>query len=485
MGNTVLGGFGQLVGQFLPAYTKQPAPGPIMAGVFQGAGNWRLDFLEQGVLVNCSMLSPNQEFYTVQFRNGQTLVVIDTTPKPLVLTLTADGNLVGPGPIEIDGVVPGGYSKGTSNAMYKDDFGNKYDASGNKAIETAGYTTFAPKRTTCSAQNLSSKGAGVGVETMGRNLLNMAFGAGNDAPVSPGLRMRGTYAAKTGFSLEFYPESVILSCGEPARAYPYQIVANGSRSAIKVENPEHPLLVNLRADGTLDPGGGSYLVHGRRITGKDANGDFSFAPLEATCDLGLLAPGPVPSAPTNAVTTTAAAGSASAAGAGTLTAPSARSAGSGAQISVPGAPAGNAVLAVASGLRNSANTPNPLATGLFVLMRDTMANLFSKAGIQVRQGQKAQLVQYNACSQRTPDCQKMAQAFHGNVAAAARPDVSGKATFAGVPPGTYYVVASATYNKQKIYWELKVDLKAGANAATLDERNGSLLYPGTLASQPQ
>jgi len=225
-----------------------------MAGVFQGAGNWRLDFITDGVLVNCSFLSPNQETYSVQFKNGQALVVVNTTPKPLVLTLTAAGNLVAPGPVEIDGVIATGYHEGPTNAMYKDVAGNLYDSNGNKAFQGAGYSTFSPKRTTCPALNLSTKGASVGIETMQTDVLKMAFGGDKGPPTPPGLRMRGVYNAKTGFSVEFYPESAIVACGEPARAYPYEVVANGSRTAVKIEDPSHPLLLNFEAGGALDPG---------------------------------------------------------------------------------------------------------------------------------------------------------------------------------------------------------------------------------------
>jgi hypothetical protein len=68
-GNQLLGAFGQMLGQATqmlgvntPAETK-PTAGPNMAGVFVGAGGWRLDFIDEGVLVNCSSLSPNQEAY--------------------------------------------------------------------------------------------------------------------------------------------------------------------------------------------------------------------------------------------------------------------------------------------------------------------------------------------------------------------------------------------------------------------------------------
>ncbi len=49
-------------------------------------------------LVNCAFLAPNQEGYSVEFKNGSILIVIATTPKPLVLTLREDGTIVGPGP---------------------------------------------------------------------------------------------------------------------------------------------------------------------------------------------------------------------------------------------------------------------------------------------------------------------------------------------------------------------------------------------------
>ena len=112
-GNSLLGAFGQMVSQVLPSAAKEPAPGPEIAGVFEGAGNWRLDFIDGGVLVNCAFLSPDQHSYSFDFKNNRAAIVIDTTPKPLVLTLGADGTtMTGPGPVQIDGVVATGYDSG-------------------------------------------------------------------------------------------------------------------------------------------------------------------------------------------------------------------------------------------------------------------------------------------------------------------------------------------------------------------------------------
>ena len=86
-GNSLLGAFSQIVSQVLPSAAKEPAPGPDMAGVYEGAGSWRLDFIDGGVLVNCAFLAPDQHNYTFDFKNNRASIVIDTTPKPLVLTL--------------------------------------------------------------------------------------------------------------------------------------------------------------------------------------------------------------------------------------------------------------------------------------------------------------------------------------------------------------------------------------------------------------
>ncbi|MGB8846226.1 MAG: hypothetical protein WCC73_11140, partial [Terracidiphilus sp.] len=177
MGNGLLGAFTQMISQVLPGGDKKPEPpGPNMAGVFQGAGYWRLDFIDEGVLVNCADLAPNQESYTLDLKGGHATLTIDTTPRPLVLAVHGDGTVIGPpGPVTINGVIAAGYVSGAAGtgATQKDQYGNLYDAAGNRVAGNAnnGYTRFAPKRVTCPAINLTSKGAGVGVQTMETDLL--------------------------------------------------------------------------------------------------------------------------------------------------------------------------------------------------------------------------------------------------------------------------------------------------------------------------
>jgi len=335
-GNALLGGFNQMLTSMQPAAGGSSAPpaGPVMAGVFVGAGNWRLDFVDGGVLVNCSFLAPNEETYSLKFEGNRTALLINTKPKPLSLTFRADGTIVGPPePVTIDGVVPSGSTGGSYTPGHEETQtytstermstyqvpqnspdvqgvqsagGGMYDVTTKHTTSTyvpgqsqAGATTFAPRRTTCPAVNLSTKGASVGIQTMQTDLLKTAFGGDKGPPTPTGIRMQGIYAAPTGFSIQFFPESVILGCGpDAARAYPYSVVAGTSGAVIRIEAPDHPLALAIRPDNTLDPGSAApYQVHGRFMIGQNGNGNYAFLPNEQTCGLGVLAPSA--SIPTN------------------------------------------------------------------------------------------------------------------------------------------------------------------------------------------
>ncbi|HTB96976.1 MAG TPA: hypothetical protein VK716_08190 [Terracidiphilus sp.] len=470
-GNSLLGWFSQALGSVAPGLDKQTQAeaGPNMAGVFQGADNWRLDFIDGGVLVNCSTLSPNQESYSLKFEPNRTSLVIDIKPRPLVLTFHPDGSITGPGPVTIDGVFAAGYVSGAAGtgATQQDQYGNLYDAGGNRVQGNVnnGHTNFAPRRVTCPALNLTSKGAGTGIQTMQTDLLKTMFGGDKGAPTPPGIRMHGIFAASTGFSLQFFPESVILGCGpDSARAYPYTVVAGGAGAVIKIDAPDHPLNFSVRPDGSLDPGNnGSYQVHGRMVTGQDDNDDFTFAPLEASCNLAVLAPSKTIPA---SGATSAAAGSASS------TAGSA----SGGTLSTPQAPLGNAVLTIASGFPAQPGIANPLAGRPYILLRSSYADSLAQGGVAVPAGTSPFKYAGAACAAHSPDCQKISLAIHLSAASAARADGSGNASLPGLPPGTYYLMISAVDKNQPYVWGQAVQLHAGQNSITLDLRNATPLH---------
>ena len=445
------------------ATSKGPAPGPEMAGVFQGAGGWRLDFVDGGVLVSCTGLSPNQESYSLSFASGHAVLTVATRPKPLVLTVHGDSIAGPPGPVILDGVIAAGYVGGATGtgAAYKDSAGNLYDANKNRIAgnANAGYTNFAPKRVTCPAVNLSLKGTGPGIQTMQTNLLKGVFGGDTGAPTPAGIRMHGIFAASTGFSVQFYPESVILGCGpDSARAYPYTVTAEG---AVKIDAPDHPLTLAVRPNGSLDPGSAEpYQVHGRMVVGEDDNGDFNFAPMELTCNLGVLAPSaqiPMQGGSASGAVV-AASGGASAGSTGT-------------GLATAQAPLGNAVLAIVSGLAAQAGTPNALAGHPYILLRRSYNDSLAAGGVTVPAGVSPYMYVGQACGNHTPDCAKISAAIQAQAATAARADANGSGTLPGVLPGTYYLMVSTRYNNQPYAWGQPVTLHSGANTLKLDLSN--------------
>jgi hypothetical protein len=508
MGNGLLGAFGQMINsvasQVAPGLIKDgPTHGPTMAGVFVGPGSWRLDFIDGGVLVNCSFLSPNQEAYSLDFKGGRAVLTINTTPRPLVLTYHADNTITGPpGPVTIDGVVPGGYTAGSSTpghtetsqttthetvnqsqtGMYGQSQltyqGNgQYDAATTHTnstyvpgTSTPGYTNFTHKRATCSAINLSTKGASVGIQTMQTDLLKGMLGGDKGPPTPPGIRMSGIYAASSGFSVQFFPESAILGCGpDAARAYPYTVAADGTKAVVRIDAPDHPLTLAFNSDGSLDPGGsGPYQVHGRVVTGQNDNDDFTFAPMEQTCNLAVLTPAKaIPSGGGTAATMVASAGNRAAATPGTA------AYNGGGTLSVPGATLGNATLSIVSGFPAQPGVANPLAGHPYTLLRDSFATIVANAGVSVPPGMSPYKVLGTACGNHTPDCQKIMDAIKASAASAVRADANGSGTFPGVAPGTYYLMISTRYNNQGLAWGQAVQLKPGGNSVALDLHNAT------------
>ena len=310
---------------------------------------------------------------------------------------------------------------------------------------------------------------------METNLLKSAFNDGDSGPPTPvGIRMHGIFAAaSTGFSLEFYPESVILGCGpDSARAYPYTVTAgSGCAQPIKIAAPDHPLNVTFRPDGSLDPGSGPYQVHGRIVTGENDNGDYTFAPMEQTCNLAVLTPArEIPASGGTAVTMMATAAAPGNPGTASVNNNNGR-------LSTPQAPLGNATLAIVSGLTAQPGTANPLAGRPFVLLRDTYDGVLAKAGITVPPGVSALKYVGMACGgpTKSPDCPRILAAINASAASAVRADGNGSGTFPGVPPGTYYLMISAIYNQQPLVWTQAVQLKPGSNSLTLNPGNAAPL----------
>jgi hypothetical protein len=246
-----------ILSSMAPGAVGKEVTGSQMAGVFAGSG-WHLEFSGASVSLSCQGMVPDSHAYRIFFLSTGAVLDIANMRKDILLAVDGDA-LVGSAPVAVQG---------------------------RRGMQVC-------------AKPVLGKTDSPGVVGMKQNVLVGVFNDGDRGPPTPaGLRMNGSYAAASGFSAEFFPESVILGCGpDVARAYSYTVVAGGGQAQIKVAAPDHPLTMLVECNNVLDPGSGSYQVEGRRITGQGANGDYTFAQLNATCNLARLSPGPIPSVP--------------------------------------------------------------------------------------------------------------------------------------------------------------------------------------------
>jgi hypothetical protein len=186
--------------------------------------------------------------------------------------------------------------------------------------------------------------------------------------------------------------------------------------------------------------------------------------LEQACNLAPLTPSKTIPSSSASATLTASAG-----------APGTATANRTGNLATIAAPTGNAILTVVSGFPAQPGVLNPLAGRPYVLLRDDYDTALKKGGGAIPSGMTGQKVVASLCGTRTPECQKVLAAITSDAASAIRADVSGKAAFPGVPPGSYYLMISTQFNQQNLFWGFKVDLQAGANSVTLDQRNAAVM----------
>lgn len=153
---------------------------------------------------------------------------------------------------------------------------------------------------------------------------------------------------------------------------------------------------------------------------------------------------------------------------------------------------GDAVLTVANGLANQPGGVNPLSGAPLALLTESFESLLRKT--HLFDGQPSAVRAWTAaCATRSPACRNALGNLEEAAVAEGQMVPGGRMTFPGVPPGTYYLFAFtlSVQNAQTLVWDLRVDLKPGANAVTLDQRNTALLEavselakPSAARSQP-
>jgi hypothetical protein len=132
-------------------------------------------------------------------------------------------------------------------------------------------------------------------------------------------------------------------------------------------------------------------------------------------------------------------------------------------------------LALANGLPNPPDGKITLAGHTFGITREDFATVLTKAGYRPPTGTSVIAGWVQACQSGQRACQ---QGFNAMGAASVKTvtlDATGKASFAEVPSGVYYIFGSAKYGTAHLLWNIRVQLRPGGQTITLNERNAIVL----------
>jgi hypothetical protein len=119
---------------------------------------------------------------------------------------------------------------------------------------------------------------------------------------------------------------------------------------------------------------------------------------------------------------------------------------------------------------------NPLAAHPVFLLKDSFDNVLLKNGMRPPAGKTPMQGWDLACQQKSPQCAQALTGLQPFIAAVVKIDPSsGKATFLGVPPGSYYVFGTTHANRLALSWDVRVDMKSGTKSLVLDQKNAGAL----------
>lgn len=434
-----------------------PQPGLAMAGSYTGSDGFTIWFYPDFAILGSGQVKAEAGYAMVR-QDNQLQIKLIASPRMglmkvnedlaklarrgsapdqwqgqrIILTLEPDGKITGMGRISVTGSVQTGTREGTRTT---------YDARG-VAVKTEPISepVYEAKTITCEPGTLSPSGSSPAAGSI-TTLVSRALALGSAEPGSakmppPGLRMNGRYFGQNQFDVEFFPESAVLSCGEVVCGRDYQVTRIHHRLLIKIDNGDTPIELELRPDGTL-AGSGTVQVNGRIMTGTNAHNEpvFKASTIQATL--------------------------------GVLTARNVRARIQGSS----GAAEGTAVLSVESGL--SSGGFNPMGGKTFYLLKQSVQTVLSDAGVAAQPQASAFKSWMIAAQTNAPELKKGQAAIDANSAGMIRLEADGTGRFAPVAPGTYYVMGMARHSEQLLLWDVKVDLKTGANSIKLAHDNAT------------
>jgi hypothetical protein len=283
------------------------------------------------------------------------------------------------------------------------------------------------------------------------------------ARVPNGLRMAGTYYGQSGASVEFLADKAIVGCHETVVEHPYTVALKAGQLLVNLEGNGGSQAFTLTPEGTLLGDNARVSLYGRRKIGEDQLGDPKYAPSSDACSYGDLSPRGA-SQSSGGITQSPVITSAPRHADTNITPSSQNSSAAG----------GTGALSIAAGFVGQLS--NPLAGVPVLFLKESAEDVLRKDGFVNPAGKSALALWAEACKTGSPNCAKGTQAIQRARVNAAKFDVNGHVAFANVPVGPYWAVTEIRYNNKSYVWNLRIDVRTGSNAVSLDQNNPTIVF---------
>jgi len=471
-------------------------PGLRMSGGYQNGKFWML--IDPGGIawVHCGdvfLLSS----YKVESKNNQVVLHLTNQQDPFTLALKPDGTtLAGPASILVHGNAPGGSTTTTTagssrevqtttttemNARELQASGRAQEATqtGNQTYavkDTTSSTEYTPPTTTTVAAyhpvTVPCKLGVLPVQPERPSEPSKNSGGMQDfidkimptnGRVPNGLRMEGTYFGEGGASIEFLPDKAIVACHETLVEHPYTVALRAAQLLVNLESSGGSQAFTLAPEGTLLGDNAKVSLYGRKKIGEDTLGDPKYAPSSDACSYGVLSPRGASQSPGR--TTQSPVITSAPRNADSNDKPSSQNS---------SASASTGALSITAGFAGQLS--NPLAGAPVPFLKESAEDVLRKDGFVNPGGKSALALWAEACKTGSPNCAKGTQAIQRARVNAAKFDANGRVGFANVPIGTYWAVTEIRYNNKFYVWNLRIDVRPGSNALSLNQNNPIIVF---------
>ncbi len=138
-------------------------------------------------------------------------------------------------------------------------------------------------------------------------------------------------------------------------------------------------------------------------------------------------------------------------------------------------PRDGAVLNLAAGFQADDGAFSSPAGSKFIVLRHSVEVALASRGYRPPPGVPIYRSGMSACRNKAPGCALGLQGIQADALGVLTTDPQGNAHTPPLTAGTYYVIGSAKRGTESMLWNVRVDLKPGANAVKPDQRNAVAL----------